>query len=173
MIKFSKYLNEVIDLNNDYTSIDTEQFFRYAYELYLAQTDDDPKKSFEEATPFLFKKYSYTTKAFKHKDFVILYGKSPVRNRYEVHFWDVVAKQTNGLTGKNILSIFGVVMDIIIYKHLSVRNDDLYIVFDDDIKRGVVYTDIITRMLDKQGLSDKFKVNINTDNIAISKKSEV
>lgn len=173
MIKFSKYLNEVVDLNNNYTSIDTEQFFRYAYELYLAQTDDDPKKSFEEATPYLFKKYSYSVKAFKYKDFVILYGKSPVTKRYEVHFWDVVAKQTNGLTGKNILSIFGVIMSIIIDKHLSVRDDDLYIVFKDDAKRGEFYTNLTTKILDKQGLSDRFKVNINTDNIVISKKSGV
>lgn len=173
MIKFSKYINEVVDLNDNYTSIDTEQFFRYAYDLYLAQTDDNPKKSFEEATPFLFKRYSYTVKAFKYKDFVILYGKSPANNRYEIHFWDVESKQSSGLTGKNILSIFGVVMSIMIDKHLSVRNDDLYIVFKDDIKRGEFYTNIVTKMLDKQGLSDKFKVNINTDNIVISKKSEV
>lgn len=64
-------------------------------------------------------------------------------------------------------------MSIMIDKHLSVRNDDLYIVFKDDIKRGEFYTNIVTKMLDKQGLSDKFKVNINTDNIVISKKSEV
>lgn len=170
MISFKHLLTEFFDKTTDYEALGTEEFFKYAYEMYKADLKDEEPRSFEEASKELFKRYSYTVKAFKFKQYVILYGKFPTRQRYEIHFWDVENLKTSGRTNKNhIDNIFSAVMSIAIDKHLNKRGDDLYVSYGDDTERGTLYKKLIDMMFKKYQLNNNYSVSINNDVIIISK----
>ena len=172
MINFKRHINEMFDLVQGIVQIGTEEFFKYAYEMYCATTDNP--RSFEDATPELFKRYGYKVKAFKFKNYLIIYGLYPISKRYEVHFWDIERHLASGVSNKGFSdNIFSAVMTVIIEQHLNKRNEDLYIIFKDDSSRGDLYIKLVNKMLIKNNLNDKYSVTINTENIVISKNSEV